>query len=112
MTSNVAPVLTFAKCTVAVSHGAGVTPCCMTRNPISMGVPARGVAVCPSATMSAQPPAITGTTRMSSIAIAATMAAILRIIDDSLRRAGGRRRSLLPIYTEGAPPVPGATSGS
>jgi hypothetical protein len=49
---------------------------------------------------------MTGRARMSNMAMAATTAAILRIIDDSLRRARGRW-SVLPIYTVGRSAVPG-----
>jgi hypothetical protein len=107
-TSIFSPVPVSTKWTVAVSHGAGVTPCCMTLNPTWIGVPSTGgVVVWASATMSAQPPAMTGTARISSMADAAMAAAMRRIIGGLLCEAGRTRSTLLPSYTDRHQLVPG-----
>src|SRR5690349_10713766 len=67
------------KWTVAVSHGAGVTPCCITLKPIEIGVPSiGGLPVWASATMSAQPPARTGAASASNRPTAVRTEAIRR----------------------------------
>ncbi len=91
-TSIFSPDPRSVKRTVAVSHGAGVSPCCMTLKPTSVGWPSTGgVVVCPSAMISAHPPARAGTARTSSMAIAATTAAIRRIIGGSFPWQVGSR---------------------